>query len=153
MEPIQFWSHDEAASRYSEHQRTSQRFIFVIFVLHNLSPNHMSLFITHVAALLWAATQVPEITVAIQSYLKTGFRRAVQVELLVITSYKWIPLSEFQKIVTTCLGTVREVQETNLSGSCRSTLLRSSETGLPRPSLRLGPERISFGRAYISLNP
>jgi hypothetical protein len=48
----------------------------------------MSLFITHVAALLWAATQVPEITVAIQSFLKTGFRRAVQVELLVITSYK-----------------------------------------------------------------
>ncbi len=62
----------------------------------------MSLFITHVAALLWAATQVPEITVAIQSFLKTGFRSAVQVELLVITSYKWIPLSEFQKIVTTC---------------------------------------------------
>ena len=88
IEPIQFWSHDEAASRYSEHQRTSQRFIFVMFVLHNLSPNHMSLFITHVAALLWAATQVPEITVAIQSFLKTGFRRAVQVELLVITSYK-----------------------------------------------------------------
>jgi hypothetical protein len=60
----------------------------------------VSPFITHVAALLWAATQVPEITVAIQSFLKTGFRRAVQVELLVITSYKWIPLSEFQKIVT-----------------------------------------------------
>jgi hypothetical protein len=37
-EPIQFWSHDEAASRYSEHQRTSQRFIFVMFALHNLSP-------------------------------------------------------------------------------------------------------------------
>jgi len=42
-------------------------------------------FIIHVAALLWAATQVPEITVAIQSLLKAGFRRAVQVELFVIS--------------------------------------------------------------------
>jgi hypothetical protein len=42
-------------------------------------------FIIQVAALLWAATQVPEITVAIQSLLKAGFRRAVQVELSVIT--------------------------------------------------------------------
>ncbi|MEY2602517.1 MAG: hypothetical protein QOH31_275, partial [Verrucomicrobiota bacterium] len=42
-------------------------------------------FIIQVAALLWAATQVPEITVAIQSLLKAGFRRAVQVELFVIT--------------------------------------------------------------------
>jgi len=42
-------------------------------------------FIIQVAALLWAASQVPEITVAIQSLLKAGFRRAVQVELLVIT--------------------------------------------------------------------
>jgi len=41
-------------------------------------------FIIQVAALLWAATLVPEITVAIQSRLKTGFRRAVQVELVVI---------------------------------------------------------------------
>jgi len=42
-------------------------------------------FIIQVAALLWAATQVPEMTVAIQSLLKAGFRRAVQVELSVIT--------------------------------------------------------------------
>jgi hypothetical protein len=42
-------------------------------------------FIIHVAALLWAATQVPEITVALQSLLKAGFRRAAQVELVVIT--------------------------------------------------------------------
>ena len=39
-------------------------------------------FIIHVAALLCAATQVPEITVAIQSRLKAGFLSAVQVELL-----------------------------------------------------------------------
>ena len=39
-------------------------------------------FIIQVAALSWAATQVPEITVAIQSFLKTGFLSAVQLELL-----------------------------------------------------------------------
>ena len=49
------------------------------------SGDAVSRFIDHVAALSWAATQVPEITVAIQSLLKAGFRRAVQVELLVIT--------------------------------------------------------------------
>jgi len=42
-------------------------------------------FIIQVAALLWAASQVPEITVAIQSLLKAGFPRAVQVEFVVIT--------------------------------------------------------------------
>jgi len=46
----------------------------------------VSTFIIQVAALLWAATQVPEINVAIQSLLKVGFRRAVQVELFVINS-------------------------------------------------------------------
>ena len=40
-------------------------------------------FIIQIAALSWAATQVPEITAAIQSFLKVGFRSAVQVELLV----------------------------------------------------------------------
>jgi hypothetical protein len=39
-------------------------------------------FIVQVAALSWAATQVPEITVAIHSFLKAGFLSAVQVELL-----------------------------------------------------------------------
>jgi hypothetical protein len=39
-------------------------------------------FIIQVAALSWAATQVPEITVAIQSFLNAGFLSAVQVELL-----------------------------------------------------------------------
>jgi hypothetical protein len=34
-------------------------------------------FIIQVAALSWAATQVPEITVAIQSFLNTGFLSAV----------------------------------------------------------------------------
>jgi hypothetical protein len=38
-------------------------------------------FIIQVAALSWAATQVPEITVAIQSFLNAGFLSAVQVEL------------------------------------------------------------------------
>jgi hypothetical protein len=56
-------------------------------------------FIDHVAASLWAATQVPEITVAIQSLLKTGFRRALQVEVLVIIPYKRNPPAEFQFIV------------------------------------------------------
>ena len=38
-------------------------------------------FTIQVAALSWAATQVPEIAVAIQSFLKAGFLSAVQVEL------------------------------------------------------------------------
>ena len=38
-------------------------------------------FIIQVAALSWAATQVPETTVAIQSFLNTGFLSAIQVEL------------------------------------------------------------------------
>jgi hypothetical protein len=42
----------------------------------------VKIFIIQVAALSWAATQVPEITVAIQSFLNAGFRNAVQVELL-----------------------------------------------------------------------
>jgi hypothetical protein len=41
-------------------------------------------FIIHVAALSWAATQVPEITVAIQSLPSVGFLNAVQVELLFV---------------------------------------------------------------------
>jgi hypothetical protein len=44
----------------------------------------VSLFIIQVAAPSWAATQVPEITLAIQSCLKTGFLRAVQVEHFVM---------------------------------------------------------------------
>jgi hypothetical protein len=44
----------------------------------------VSLFIIQVAAPSWAATQVPEITLAIQSCLKTGFLSAVQVEHLVM---------------------------------------------------------------------
>ena len=41
-------------------------------------------FIIHVAALSWAATQVPEITAAIQSFLNAGFRSAAQVEFVVM---------------------------------------------------------------------
>jgi hypothetical protein len=44
----------------------------------------VSRFIDQIAALSWAATQIPEITVASQSFLKTGFLSAVQVEPLVI---------------------------------------------------------------------
>ena len=40
----------------------------------------VSLFIIQVAAPSWAATQLPEITLASQSCLKTGFLKAVQVE-------------------------------------------------------------------------
>ena len=40
----------------------------------------VKIFIVQVAALLWAATQVPEITAAIQSFLNAGFRSSVQVE-------------------------------------------------------------------------
>jgi hypothetical protein len=60
------------------------------------------IFIVQVAALSWAATQVPEITVAIHSFLKAGFRSAVQVELLFMieepsSRYKGNPVSEFQE--------------------------------------------------------
>ena len=58
-------------------------------------------FIIQVAALSSAATQVPEITVAIQSFLKVGFLSAVQVELCSwpgsSTRYKGSPVSEFQE--------------------------------------------------------
>ena len=40
--------------------------------------------IIQVAALSWATTQVPEITVAIQSFLNAGFRSAAQVEFVVM---------------------------------------------------------------------
>ena len=39
----------------------------------------VNVFIIQVAALSWAATQVPEITAAIQSFLNAGFRSAAQV--------------------------------------------------------------------------
>jgi hypothetical protein len=41
-------------------------------------------FINQVAALSCAATQVPEITAAIQSFLNAGFRSAAQVEFVVM---------------------------------------------------------------------
>jgi hypothetical protein len=44
----------------------------------------VSRFIDQMAAVSWAATQIPEITVASQSFLKTGLLSAVQVEPLVI---------------------------------------------------------------------
>ena len=44
----------------------------------------VKIFIIQVAALSWAATQVPEITEAIQSFLNVGFRSAAQVEFVVM---------------------------------------------------------------------
>jgi hypothetical protein len=44
----------------------------------------LKMFIVRVAALSWAATQVPEITAAIQSFLNAGFRSATHVEFAVI---------------------------------------------------------------------
>ena len=40
----------------------------------------VSIFIIQVAAVSWAATQVPEMTAAIHSLRKTGFAKAAQVE-------------------------------------------------------------------------
>jgi hypothetical protein len=69
------------------------------------SGDAVSRFIDQVAAVSWAATQVPEITVANQSFLKAGFFRAVHVELLIIigfatspSRYKWIWFYEFQDL-------------------------------------------------------
>ena len=50
-------------------------------VERNKEGDPVKTFIIQVAALSWAATQLPEITVAIQSFLKAGFLSAVQVEL------------------------------------------------------------------------
>jgi hypothetical protein len=44
----------------------------------------VKIFIIQVAALSWAATQVPEITAAIQSFLNAGFFSAAQVEYIFI---------------------------------------------------------------------
>src|SRR6202045_1518054 len=44
----------------------------------------VKIFIIQVAALSCAATQVPEITAAIQSFLNAGFRSAAQVEFVVM---------------------------------------------------------------------
>src|SRR5580704_6059171 len=61
-------------------------------------------FIIHVDASLWAVTQVPEITVAIQSLLKAGFRRALQVEVLVIIHYRGDLLSQFHYCCQICVN-------------------------------------------------
>jgi hypothetical protein len=45
----------------------------------------VKIFIIQVAAQSCAATQVPEITAAIQSFLNAGFRSAAQVEFVVMT--------------------------------------------------------------------
>jgi hypothetical protein len=44
----------------------------------------VSIFIIHVAAVSWAATQIPETKAAIHSLRKIGFSKAAQVEVLVI---------------------------------------------------------------------
>jgi hypothetical protein len=48
------------------------------------SGESLTRFIVHVAAVSWAATQVPEIKLATHMFRKTGFRRAVQVEFALI---------------------------------------------------------------------
>src|SRR6516164_4685199 len=81
------------------------------------SGDSLSIFIDQVAALSWAATQVPEITVASQSFLKTGFLRAVQVEPLVIikspSRYKRIWFSEFQDFCEVLLSASRGCRRPN----------------------------------------
>ena len=76
-------------------------------------------FIIQVAALSWAATQVPEITVAIQSFLNTGFLSAVQVELSFmiwcLQRYKGSPVPEFQEILFLNILSVVIVGETRNS--------------------------------------
>ncbi|HEX3446489.1 MAG TPA: hypothetical protein VHS80_17375 [Chthoniobacterales bacterium] len=57
----------------------------------------VSRFNIHIAASLWAAMQVPDITVAIQSLLKARFRRALQVELLVIIPYLKDPVARVSR--------------------------------------------------------
>ena len=44
----------------------------------------VSVFIIHVAAVSCAATQVPEMTLATHKRLKTGFRKAIQIEVSTI---------------------------------------------------------------------
>src|SRR6516162_4007803 len=51
-------------------------------------------FMAHVAAVSCAATQVPEIKLASHMFRKTGFRRAVQVEVLVIERLVYLVNSE-----------------------------------------------------------
>jgi hypothetical protein len=51
----------------------------------------VKIFIVLVAALSWAATQVPESTAAIQSFLNAGFRTAAQVPFVVMIGV-FIPL-------------------------------------------------------------
>ena len=50
----------------------------------NNNGDPVEIFIVQVAALSCAATQVPEITAAIQSLLNAGFRSAIQVEFVVM---------------------------------------------------------------------
>jgi hypothetical protein len=44
----------------------------------------VSVFITHVAAVSWAATHVPETRLAIHKFLKVGFRSALQVKAVAV---------------------------------------------------------------------
>ena len=44
----------------------------------------VSVLITQVAVVSWAATQVPETRLAIHNFLKVGFRNALQVEAVAV---------------------------------------------------------------------
>jgi hypothetical protein len=64
------------------------------------------------AAFSWATTQIPEITAAIQSFLKAGFRSAAQAEFVVMNGdeclhrYKGGGVSEFQEFFLKVLSPV-----------------------------------------------
>src|SRR5215470_10765830 len=63
----------------------------------------VSVFITHVAAVSCAATQVPEMTLATHNRLKTGFRKAIQIEVSTI-----LYDIHLTKAVTEGLGEMRD---------------------------------------------
>jgi hypothetical protein len=53
----------------------------------------VSVFITHIVAVSWAATHVPETRLAAHNFLKTGFFKALQVEAAeVVITYTALPL-------------------------------------------------------------
>jgi hypothetical protein len=53
-------------------------------IVERYNGEFVSMFIVQVAAVSWAATQVPEINLANQSFRKTGICNPVQVELFFI---------------------------------------------------------------------
>jgi hypothetical protein len=50
----------------------------------------VSVFITQVAAVSWAATQVPETRLAVHNFLNTGFFRALQVDVVALIRFIYL---------------------------------------------------------------